>query len=75
MILQKIKDFVKGNLADIILVIGIILISLLSFAAGFIVAKQQEKEPLILEEITSYEKENNNNWSGDLRAVSGLETG
>ena len=47
--LTKIKDFVKTYQADIILVIGVILISLLSFAVGFIVAKQQEKEPLRIE--------------------------
>jgi len=47
--LAKIKEFVKKYQADIILVIGVILISLLSFAAGFIVAKQQEKEPLKIE--------------------------
>ena len=35
--------------ADIILVIGVILISLLSFAMGFIVAKQQAKEPIKIE--------------------------
>jgi len=43
------KEFFKANLDDIILVIGVILISLLSFAAGFIVAKYQEKEPIKLE--------------------------
>jgi len=43
------KEFFKENLDDIILVIGVILISLLSFAAGFIVAKYQEKEPLRIE--------------------------
>ena len=47
--LAKIKEFVKKYQADIILIIGVILISLLSFAAGFIVAKQQEKEPLKIE--------------------------
>ena len=47
--LAKIKQFVKENLADIILVIGVILISLLSFAVGYIVAKQQEKEPIQIE--------------------------
>jgi len=31
-------------------VIGVILIALVSFAAGFIVAKQQEKTPLLFEE-------------------------
>lgn len=47
--LAKIKKFIKKNQEDIILVIGVILISLLSFALGFIVAKQQEKEPLRIE--------------------------
>ena len=44
--LTKIKEFVKKNQADIMLVIGVILISLLSFAAGYIVAKTYDKEPL-----------------------------
>ena len=44
--LAKIKDFVNEYLSDIILLIGVILISLLSFAVGYIVAKQQEKEPI-----------------------------
>lgn len=47
--LTKIKEFVKTYQADIILVIGVILISLLSFAMGYIVAKQQDKEPIRLE--------------------------
>jgi len=47
--LTKIKDFVKTYQSDIILVIGVILISLLSFAMGYIVAKQQEKEPIRFE--------------------------
>jgi len=49
--LAKLKQFVKTHQDDIILVIGVILISLLSFALGFIVAKQPEKEPIIIEEI------------------------
>jgi hypothetical protein len=49
-ILTRIKEFVKEHQEDIILVIGVILISLLSFAAGFIVAKQQEKTSLLFEE-------------------------
>ena len=49
MILEKIKNFLKDYFADIILVISIILISLLSFAMGYIVAKQQEKEPIQIE--------------------------
>ena len=47
--LTKIEDFVKAHLDDIILLVGVILISLLSFAAGYIVAKQQEKEPIKIE--------------------------
>ena len=53
--LSKIKDFVKTHQVDIILVIGVILISLLSFAIGFIVAKQQEKEPIRIEKSTNNE--------------------
>jgi len=46
--LSKIVQFVKDHQEDIILVIGVILISLLSFAMGYIVAKQ-EKEPIRIE--------------------------
>ena len=49
--LTKIKQFVKIHQSDIILLIGVILISLLSFAIGYIVAKEQEKEPLRIEKI------------------------
>ena len=66
--LAKIIQFVKENLADIILVIGVILISLLSFAVGYIVAKQQEKEPIRIE------YDNSNYWSGHYWPLSGLET-
>ncbi|MBU4298928.1 hypothetical protein KJ636_02715 [Patescibacteria group bacterium] len=47
--LAKIKEFVKTHLDDIILVIGVVLISLLSFAIGYIVAKQEAKEPIRFE--------------------------
>ena len=47
--LAKIKNLVKSHQDDIILLIGVILISLLSFAVGYIVAKQQEKEPIRIE--------------------------
>jgi len=66
--LSKIKNFVKDHQNDIILVIGVILISLLSFAMGYIVAKQQEKEPIRLEQY-----ENSHNWSGNKWVISGLE--
>jgi len=47
--LTKFFQFVKEHQEDIILIIGVILISLLSFAIGYIVAKQQEKEPIKIE--------------------------
>lgn len=47
--LAKIKQFVKDYQSDIILVIGVILISFFSFAMGYIVAKTQEKEPIRIE--------------------------
>jgi len=47
--LAKIIQFVKSHLEDIILVIGVILISLLSFTIGYIVARQQTKEPIKIE--------------------------
>jgi hypothetical protein len=49
--MQKIKEFFKNNSKEIILAIFIILISLLSFALGFIVAKFQEKKPLKIEKF------------------------
>lgn len=47
--LSKIRDFVKAYQADVILVAGVILISLLSFALGYIAAKQEDKEPISIE--------------------------
>jgi len=47
-ILTKIKGFVKDNLDDIILIVAVVLISLLAFSLGFIIAKYQEKLPLQL---------------------------
>ncbi len=44
--LAKITDFVKGHFNDIMLFIIIVLLVLLAYAAGFITAKQQIKEPL-----------------------------
>lgn len=48
--LEKIVNFVKRHQADIILFIGAVLISLFSFAVGYMVAKQQEKEPIRFEQ-------------------------
>jgi len=58
--LSNIKNFVKDHQADIILVIGVILISLLSFAMGYIMAKQGEKEPIRIEQFpTNYSPRTN----------------
>jgi len=46
---EQIKQWIIGHQNDIILLIGVILISLLSFAIGYILAKEQEKEPIIIE--------------------------
>jgi predicted negative regulator of RcsB-dependent stress response len=48
---EKIKEFIKEHREEIILVIGVILISLLSFAIGYITAKQEEKEPIKIEKF------------------------
>ncbi len=66
--LAKFIQFVKTHQEDIVLVIGVILISLLSFAMGYIVAKQQEKESIKIE------YESSNYWSRDLRPLSCMET-
>lgn len=48
--LSKVRQFLKDHLEDLILAVGVILISLFSFAAGFIFAKMQEKEPIQIEQ-------------------------
>jgi hypothetical protein len=67
--LSKIIQFVKSHQADIILLIGVILISLLSFAMGYIVAKTQEKKPIKIE------YDNSNYRSRNLWPLSSLEIG
>lgn len=49
-ILGKIKDWIISNQRDIILVVGVILISLLSFAAGYILRTEQSKQPIQIED-------------------------
>ncbi|MFH1036772.1 MAG: hypothetical protein V1756_01740 [Patescibacteria group bacterium] len=51
---DKLWIFVKTYKNDIILLIGVILISLLSFATGYIIARQQGKEPVKIEFRTDY---------------------
>lgn len=48
MLLNRNK-FVKNHLEDIILVVAVILISLLSFALGYIFATYHQKKPLEFE--------------------------
>jgi len=47
--LSKIKNFVKKYQPEIILAVGVVLISLLSFAAGYIVSRTYDKPPLEFE--------------------------
>lgn len=48
-IFEKIKKYFIKYQSDIILVIGVILISLLSFFMGYIMAKEEKKEPIKFE--------------------------
>ncbi|MEF8847298.1 MAG: hypothetical protein V5A57_02640 [Candidatus Paceibacterota bacterium] len=48
-ILDKTKRFVKRNQEDLILIIGVILISLLCFAAGYLTAVHNQKEEIKIE--------------------------
>lgn len=50
-ILSKFGDFVNKRQKEIILTIGVILISLLSFAAGYITRESQYKSPIRFENI------------------------
>ncbi len=44
--LTEIKEFVKGHFNDIILFVIVVLLILMAFAVGYIVAKYQLKEPM-----------------------------
>jgi len=65
---EKIKEFLKNHSEEIILAIGVILISLLSFAIGYIVAKQEQKQPIEIE------YESSNHWGRNSWPLFGLET-
>jgi hypothetical protein len=71
--LSKLIQFVKDHIDDIILVTGVVLVSLFSFLAGYIMAKQQQKEPIKIEKNET--SESSYYWSRDMRALSGLEIG
>jgi len=53
-ILEKISNGVKRYEIDIILAIGVVLVSLLSFAIGYLTAKEQLKEPIRVEQVQEY---------------------
>ena len=71
MTIRELAQFLEKHQNDIILFIGVILISLLSFAVGYIIAKEQLKEPLRIE----YEQESKNSYyrSRDYRALLSME--
>jgi len=54
--LSKIIEFVKENRKELVLLTGVIMISSLSFAFGYITAKTEDGEHLELENI--YEEAN-----------------
>ena len=56
--LSNFSKFVKNHQEDIILLIGIIFISLFSFAVGYITATYQEEQLLKIEKIEAYYNEN-----------------
>lgn len=47
----KIKEFANKHQEEIILLIGVILVSSLSFALGHITALQEAKEPIRIEQV------------------------
>ncbi len=57
--LPRITHFVKENRKEIILLIGVLLISSLSFAFGYIIAKTEEKDYLEFEEPIINETDEN----------------
>lgn len=48
-ILSKVSSFVKDKFYDIMLFIIVVLLIILAFAAGYITAKYQSKEPIKIE--------------------------
>lgn len=50
--LSQLKNFVKKNESDIVLVIGVVLVALISFGAGRLTAFRDNKEPLIIQDST-----------------------
>jgi len=55
--LTDVKKIVKRHESDIIILIVVVLVSLLSFALGYIIGELEEKEPINIEHI-QHEQEN-----------------
>ena len=49
--LYQIKELIKENESELVLALGVILISLISFAAGRLSAPGPEKQPIIVEHL------------------------
>ena len=49
-IISRIKEFVKTHEGDIILAAGVVFVSLISFAVGYLAAREQFKEPIRIEQ-------------------------
>jgi len=69
-VLDELKKFVSKNESDLTLSLGIILISLISFAAGRLAAPGPEKQPITIERVTSSASAN----SAFQNIISGEET-
>lgn len=54
--LTDVKKIVKRHENDIIILIAVILVSLLSFALGYIIGELEEKEPINIEHIQHEQK-------------------
>ena len=50
--ISKITKLVNPHWAEIVLVIGVILISIISFSAGYLTAKEQIKDGVRFEDIS-----------------------
>lgn len=53
----KFVESVKKYEEELILAVGVLLISLLSFAAGYLTAKEQLKEEIRVEQLEDYARE------------------
>lgn len=53
--LTKVRPFVKDHLDDIILALMVALVSLFSFALGYLTAQQQKSEPIRIETPEEYQ--------------------